>query len=310
MDGVRRHRDGLDARPGAGAGTGARHDADAGAGPAGAGAAKAHAERAPATSAAATPAPPPPATPTPPSPTPPLPIPPPQPSPTPAPTAPSPPTPPAPPQPTPPQPEPPLPLPPPPAPPPPAPPSTTSQPNPTTNPAPNSDALENTLIKLRAQQKQLQPPRALPNPQQGGAPNGGGNPLGNDTAALSADQRGAIGDHVRECWTYDPGALGVDQMQVLLTVTTDASGVARLAEVAGADVGRLSDPVFRALRRAGEALQCSIRTAPICRCRGGQLGKPSVLTFRLSSHETCSSHDHYSLSPCGLGPRSADQGLG
>jgi outer membrane biosynthesis protein TonB len=171
-----------------------------------------------------------------------------------------------------------LPLPPPPAPPPPAPPSTTSQPNPTQNPAPNTEALENTLIKLRAQQKQTQPPRALPNPQQGGAPNGGGNPQGNDTAALSADQRGAIGDHVRECWTYDAGALGVDQMQVLLTVTTDASGVARLAEVAGADQGRLSDPVFRAFaeraRRAVLDPHCADLPLP-----HNQLGKTNVLTF-------------------------------
>jgi hypothetical protein len=95
-------------------------------------------------------------------------------------------------------------------------------------------------------QKQTEPPRAKPNPQQGGAPNSGGNPQGNATAALSVDQRGAIGDHVRECWTYDPGALGVDQMQVLLTVTTDAAGVARLAVVAPPDVTKLSDPIFRA----------------------------------------------------------------
>ena len=98
-------------------------------------------------------------------------------------------------------------------------------------------------------------------------------------AALSADQRGAIGDHVRECWTYDPGALGVDQMQVLLTVTTDASGVARLAEVAGADVGRLSDPVFRAFaeraRRAVLDPHCADLPLP-----QNQLGKPNVLTFR------------------------------
>jgi hypothetical protein len=172
-----------------------------------------------------------------------------------------------------------LPLPPPPTPPPPAPPNTTSQPNPTTNPAPNSTALENTLIKLRAMQQQLQPPRTLPNPQQGGAPNGGGNPQGNDTAALSADQRGAIGDHVRACWTYDPGALGVDQMQVLLTVTTDAAGVARLAEVAGADQGRLSDPVFRAFaeraRRAVLDPHCADLPLP-----RNMLGRTNVLTFR------------------------------
>ncbi len=74
---------------------------------------------------------------------------------------------------------------------------------------------------------QTQPPKARPNPRQGGAPNGGGNPLANDTSALSASQRGAIGDHVRPCWTTDPGALDLDKMQVLLTVTTDASGVVR-----------------------------------------------------------------------------------
>ena len=39
----------------------------------------------------------------------------------------------------------------------------------------------------------------------GGA--GGGNPNGNDTAALSDAQRGQIGDKVRECWTKDAGAL-------------------------------------------------------------------------------------------------------
>jgi outer membrane biosynthesis protein TonB len=172
-----------------------------------------------------------------------------------------------------------LPLPPPPAPPPPAPPSTTSQPNPTKNPAPESSALENTLEKLRAMEKQNRPPRALPNPRQGGAPNGGGNPQGNDTAALSAAQRGAIGDHVRACWTYDPGALGVEQMQVLLTVTTDPAGVVRLAEVAGSDAGRLGDPVFRAFaERAMRAVRdprCADLPLP-----QNMLGKINVLTFQ------------------------------
>ena len=172
-------------------------------------------------------------------------------------------------------------MPPPPAPPPPAPASTTSQPNATKNPAPESDALENTLLKLRALQKQTQPPRSAPNPRQGGAPNGGGNPQGNDTAALSADQRGAIGDHVRECWTYDPGALGVDKMQVLLTVTTDPAGVARLAEVAGSDEARLGDPIFRAFaeraRRAVLDPHCANLPLP-----QSLLGKTNVLTFRFS----------------------------
>jgi hypothetical protein len=227
------------------------------------------------------PAPPPPeAAPTPPAPTPPTPPPPPTPALAP-PTPPPPPTPPAPPQPTPPQPAKPLPLPPPPAPPPPAPESATSQPNATKNPAANSRALENTLEKLRQLAEQKQPPKARYNPQAGGAPNGGGNPLGNDTAALSADQRGAIGDHVRACWTYDPGAIGVDQMRVLLQVTTDANGVARLAEVTGDDQSRLGDPVFRAFaERAVRAVldpQCANLPLP-----GSMLGKVNVLTFRFS----------------------------
>jgi hypothetical protein len=103
--------------------------------------------------------------------------------------------------------------------------------------------------------------------------------LGNDTASLSLDQRGAIGDHVRECWTYDPGALGVDQMQVLLTVTTDPTGVARLAVVAGADASRLSDPVFRAFaeraRRAVLDPHCANLPLP-----QKLLGKTNVLTFQ------------------------------
>jgi outer membrane biosynthesis protein TonB len=134
----------------------------------------------------------------------------------------------------------PLPLPPPPAPPPPTPPSTTQQPNPTKNPAPNSQELQNTLEKLRQLAKQKEAPKARTNPQAGGAPNGGGNPQGDDTAALSADQRMAIGNHVRECWSTDPGMLDLDKMQVLLTVTTDAAGVARLAVVAADDQARVA----------------------------------------------------------------------
>jgi len=136
-------------------------------------------------------------------------------------------------------PTPPRPVPPPPTPPPPSPPSTTSQPNPTTNPAPESTALNNTLERLRSQSRQTQPPRARPNPQAGGAPNGGGNPQSDDTSALSASQRGAIGDYVRRCWSTDPGMLDLDKMQVLLTVTTDGTGVVRRAIVAPEDTGRV-----------------------------------------------------------------------
>jgi len=175
-----------------------------------------------------------------------------------------------------------LPLPPPPAPPPPAPQSATSQPNPTKNPAANSQALDNTLEKLRQLAEQKQPPKARYNPQAGGAPNGGGNPLGNDTAALNADQRGAIGDHVRPCWTTDPGMLDLDKMQVLLTVTTDPTGVARQAVVAPEDLGRVAaDPRLRVFSeravRAVMSPQCANLPLP-----QSMLGKTNVLTFRFS----------------------------
>jgi len=117
--------------------------------------------------------------------------------------------------------------------------SATSQPNPTKNPAPQSTALENTLEKLRSLQRQTQPPKTRYNPQSGGAPNGGGSPQSDDTSALTAAQRGAIGDFVRRCWSTDPGMLDLDKMEVLLTVTTDGGGVVRRANVAEEDVGRV-----------------------------------------------------------------------
>jgi len=172
-------------------------------------------------------------------------------------------------------------MPPPPAPPPPAPPSTTSQPNITKNPSPNSDSVDNTLEKLRQQMRQTQPPAARPNPNSGGQPNSGGNPLGNDTAALSAAQRGAIGEHVRACWTKDAGALDLDKQRVLLTVTTDAAGTARRAEVAGEDIARLSDPRFRAFAERAVRAVMDVRCANLP-LPGGLLGRNAVLTFRFS----------------------------
>ena len=137
------------------------------------------------------------------------------------------------------------------------------------------------MDKLRQQMAQTAPPKARPNPQSGGQPNGGGNPLGNDTAALSADPRGAIGDQVRECWTKDAGALDIDKQRVLLTVTTDATGVARRVEIAGDDAGRMGDPRFRAFaERAVRAImdpRCANLPLP-----NNVLGKVNVLTFRFS----------------------------
>jgi neural Wiskott-Aldrich syndrome protein len=160
-------------------------------------------------------------------------------------------------------------------------PSATSQPNPTKNPAPQSDALQNTLQKLRSLVRQKSPPRAVYNPAQGGAPNGGGSPAGNDTSALTAAERGTIGDHVRPCWTSDPGMLDLDKMQALLTVTTDQNGVVRQAEIAPADQGRLSDPRFRAFaeRAVNAVLDPACATLPLPQ---SMLGKVNVLTFRFT----------------------------
>jgi hypothetical protein len=156
--------------------------------------------------------------------------------------------------------------------------STTAQPNPTKNPSPDSNELQNTLEKLRlAQAKQA--PTAKANPLKGGAPTAGGLKSSNITDQLNAEQRGAVGDKVRECWTKDDGALDVDKMQVLLTVTTDAEGVAHEAVVADADKGRLSDPRFRAFAeravRAVLSARCSALPLP-----KDKLGKINELTFR------------------------------
>jgi hypothetical protein len=135
-------------------------------------------------------------------------------------------------------PTPPLPVPPPPIPPPPAPQSATSQPNPTKNAAPQSDALENTLEKLRALQRQAQPPRNRANPAAGGAPNGGGNPNATDTSALSA-------------------------------------------KVAGEDVVRMNDPVFRAFAERAIRAVLDPRCADLPLPKSMQ-GQRRTLDFRFS----------------------------
>ena len=86
---------------------------------------------------------------------------------------------------------------------------------------------------------------------------------------------------MRECWTKDAGALDIDKQRVLLTVTTDATGVAHQAEVAGDDVGRMGDPRFRAFaERAKRAIldpRCANLPLP-----NNVLGKVNVLTFRFT----------------------------
>ncbi len=128
--------------------------------------------------------------------------------------------------------------------------------------------------------QQKEPPKARANPRAGGAPKAGGNPHGDDTASLSVGQRGAIGEQVRRCWTTDPGMLDLDKMQVMLNVTTDASGTARQAVVAPEDQAQVAaNPRLRVFsERAVRAVldpQCAKLPLPET-----MLGKTAMLTFR------------------------------
>ena len=174
-----------------------------------------------------------------------------------------------------------LPLPPKPQPPAPAPKSPTEQKHTVKKPAPMSKAVLNTLSKLRALEKQKQPPTAHYNPQQGGAPNGGGTKMSTANSHLSAADRSAIGSEVQPCWGIDAGAPGVSHFSVLLQVVTDASGVVREAQVAPGNQGQMSDPVFAAFaERAVEAVknyQCAKLPLP-----PAMLGKPQNFIFRFT----------------------------
>ncbi|MCQ9154336.1 energy transducer TonB [Acidomonas methanolica] len=131
-----------------------------------------------------------------------------------------------------------------------------TQPNKTKNAAPDSHSLLATLEKFRADQKQTHAPKARANPDQGGAPKGGGVPDGDITRALSAADQRMIGGSVRRCYSEDTAARDYASFSAHLIVTVDASGVARLARFAPDTQARVnSDPVYRALaERARDAV--------------------------------------------------------
>lgn len=176
-----------------------------------------------------------------------------------------------------------LPMPPPPAPPaPPAPVSPTTQPHPTPNATAMSQTVLNTLDKLRSMNLNQKAPSSRYNPQQGGAPDAGGQKTGDATSRLTTAQRGAIGDKVRACWTIDSGAQGVQQLSVILKVTTDATGVVRAAQVAPADQGRVNaNPVLQAfaMRAANAAMDYKCNPLPL---PPSLLGATHTFTFRFS----------------------------
>ncbi len=123
---------------------------------------------------------------------------------------------------------------------------------------PADNAVENTLMKLRQMHSR------------------------NDTAALSADQRRAIADHVQACWHKDSGAAEADRLSVSLIVTTDVAGVVQKAEVAGSDIRRVDgDARLHAFaERVIQALmdpKCANLPLPPT-----ALGKVNILTFRFA----------------------------
>lgn len=133
-------------------------------------------------------------------------------------------------------------------------------------PQPLSQSVLNTLMNLKALQKQDKPPTAKYNPDQGGAPNGGGSRNSTANSGLSGADKAAIGAHVRPCWNVDAGAPGLSTFSVMLMVQTDASGTVRNATVAPQSQGNMGDPIYAAFANraisAVENYQCATLPLP------------------------------------------------
>lgn len=136
------------------------------------------------------------------------------------------------------------------------------------------DAIGSVVDRLRAQQpRQGKPSAVRPAQPRGGAP------AGTLTDQLSTEQRGAIGEKVRECWTKDAGALELEKMSAQLVVITDAAGVVHEAHVGPEDQGRMTDPRFRAFaeRAVRAVMDARCATLPLPR---DKLGARNELVFR------------------------------
>lgn len=131
--------------------------------------------------------------------------------------------------------------------------------------SPNSDDLDKTLDRLRELSRQAHPP--VPHK----APDG-----------LSVEQRSAIGEAVRECWSKDPGSSGDPNMAVTLSVVIDGNGTPRTADIVPEDRQRLADPVYRTFAdRAVKAIlgaNCRSLPSPV----GSTAGEPRVLRLRFT----------------------------
>jgi hypothetical protein len=148
-------------------------------------------------------------------------------------------------------------------------------------PVPLSKSVLNTLQDLKTLQQQDKPPTSTYNPASGGDPNAGGDPNSTSNAKLSAADRDAIGNHVRPCWDIDGGAENINQLSVLLQVTTDTTGTVRQAVVAPADQDKMTDGTFAAFaNRAINAVmnvQCATLPLP-----PNMMGSIQTFTFHFS----------------------------
>lgn len=144
--------------------------------------------------------------------------------------------------------------------------SVTHQQHEVKTPLPLSQSVLNTLSQIRVNQKQEKAPTAVYNPDQGGAPHGGGSPNSTANSGLNEADRSAIGAHVRPCWGIDAGAPGVSGFSVQLLVTTDATGTVREAHIAPASEGNMSNPIYAAFAQraiaAVENYQCATLPLP------------------------------------------------
>ena len=159
--------------------------------------------------------------------------------------------------------------------------SATHQQHEVKTPQPLSQSVLNTLMNLKALQKQNQPPTHVYNPDQNTAPTVGGSPNSTANSGLSGPDRAAIGSHVRPCWNVDAEAEGLSGFSVLLQVTTDATGTVREAEVSPDNTGDMSNPLYYAFAQraiaAVENYQCATLPLP-----SNMLGQNQTFTFQFT----------------------------
>lgn len=131
------------------------------------------------------------------------------------------------------------------------------------------------MEKLLSEAKQDKPPTHKYNPSRGGKKGGGGARVGDATSLLTQGEMRQIGAEVRRCYAEDTAAKDYATFTAVITVTIDADGVVRDAQLSAADMARsAADPAFRAFaERAQQAVMdptCAKLPVP-----ENLLGKPS-----------------------------------